>query len=164
MGRKSSVVIKESQEELNKWLLETRYSKMHVRVSVLISFKNKQFKTNELLSEYYDTTVSTVQRWLKIYKESGIAVLCKKETRKKPSKLITPEIHEWLNEVLHDSSAPVKGYKHLQILIEEKFNVQIKYHSLYFYVKKYFRTKLKSPRKSHIKKDPEAQEAFLKTA
>lgn len=163
MGKTSKRVIKESISELEKWYKKTLHTKMNARVKVLIAIKKKEYISLGLLSADLNKDISTIQRWLKTYTDHGIEKLCAMETRIKPSKVITQDIHDWLDEILNDSSAPAKGYKHLQILISEKFNKQVHYHALYYYVRKYFKTKLKSPRKTHMKKDHEAIEAFLKT-
>lgn len=163
MGKRTELQIKESQDELNNWISKTRHTKMQKRVKALISLKADEFDRLEDLAKHIETNVSSLRRWLNTYRETGIAGLCKMETRNKPSKVITKEIHSWLEEILTDSSAPAKGYKHLQIMIAQKFNKEIHYHALYFYLRKYFKTKLKTPRKSHGSKDQQAVDAFLKT-
>lgn len=163
MGKASNITVKENIEELEKWLKKTKYSKFENRVKVLLYLKKEEFSSQQAIANHIGIDISTVQRWLRKYRVSGIKELCKLETRNKPSKFITPEILNWLNSILTDSSAPAKGYKHLQVMIAEKFDIEIKYQTLYYYVRKYFKTKLKTPRKSHINKDEQAVNAFLKT-
>ena len=59
---------------------------------------------------------------------------------------------------------PLLGYQDAQRWVLENFATDINYHTLRDYMKKHFNTKLKVPRKSHIKKDEQAEENFLKTA
>jgi hypothetical protein len=54
------------------------------------------------------------------------------------------------------------GYWEAQQWVEDTFNVLIK-HWLIKYLITHFKTKLKSPGKSHYKKEEQAIEAFFKT-
>jgi transposase len=45
----------------------------------------------------------------------------------------------------------------------EQYGVEVNYHRIREYLIKHFKTKVKRPRKSHIQKDPQAEEAFFKT-
>ena len=83
--------------------------------------------------------------------------------KNKQSKIITPEIHKGLEQRVNDPNNPFLGYWDAQEWVNEKYNVQVKYQRIREYLKQHFKTKLKSPRKSHYKKDVEAEEAFLKT-
>ena len=130
----------------------------------MICLKENRFKTKKELAEHLSIDVSTLNRWLKLYRESGIKQMCQATRRNKPSKLISSEIHKWLEQLLYNESNHVGGYKHLQKLIAEKFGKTIPYYGLYFYIRKKFKAKFKTPRKSHGKKDQQAVDAFLKTA
>jgi len=163
MGKKSNLVVTHSDEELQKWHRKTRNTKYQKRVQAIIYLKDGGYGTQKEIAKLVGAGLSTLERWIGMYKQDGLAALCEVETRNKPSKLITPDIFTWLEQVLYDNSAPVKGYKHLQMMIKEKFNKDIPYFALYYYVRQHFRTKLKSPRKSHYKKDEQAVDAFLKT-
>jgi transposase len=55
------------------------------------------------------------------------------------------------------------GLSNAQDWVKKEFGVEIKYQRIREYLIQHFRTKTKSPRKSHIKKDKQAEEAFLKT-
>ncbi len=164
MGKKSRIIIRQGDKELSKWLNKTRHTKFQKRVRMLISLKKSETITQQEIADDIGADISTVQRWLKIYREFGIEKLCKSETRNKPSKLITDDILNWLGSILTNSSALAKGYKHIQVMIAEKFNKEIHYHALYYYLRKHFKTKLKTPRKSNGSKDQQAVDAFLKTA
>jgi transposase len=98
------------------------------------------------------------------YREQGIAFLLADEPKVRPSKIITPEIHDALKAKVNSSDSPFLGYWEAQQWVEDTFNVKIKYHWLRKYLITHFKTKLKSPRKSHYKKDEQAIEAFFKTA
>lgn len=81
----------------------------------------------------------------------------------KNQKIITNEIHQVLAERVNDPHNPFLGYWDAQIGANKKYGVDIKHQQIREYLKQLFKTKLKSPRKSHYKNDAEAEKAFLKT-
>ncbi|MCL5126869.1 hypothetical protein [Algibacter sp. L4_22] len=82
---------------------------------------------------------------------------------KKKSKIITKEIHDGLSKRLNSNAHGFLGYWDAQQWVLSQYNVDVKYHLLRQYLIKHFKTKLKSPRKSHYKKDDQAVNTFLKT-
>jgi len=83
--------------------------------------------------------------------------------KNKRSKIITTEIHQGLEQRAKDPQNPFRGYWDAQNWVKREYGVEIKYQRIREYLIKHFKTKTKSPRKSHIKKDKQAEEAFLKT-
>lgn len=65
---------------------------------------------------------------------------------------------------VNSSTDPFLGYWDAQHWVNHTYGIEVKYHLLRHYLIQHFKTKLKSPRKSHYKKDVAAQEAFLKTS
>lgn len=164
MGKTSTTQIKESLEELQKIKRAQKRLKLEKRVACLILLKSKRFSTQKEIATCLGVSLKSIDRWLRTYRQGGIKALTAPMTRKKPSKIITPELHTALEEKLHDASDPLLGYWHATQWVFEKFGISINYHWLRKYMKEHFGTKLKTPRKSHIKKDPQAKEAFFKTA
>ncbi len=82
----------------------------------------------------------------------------------KSLKLLPLEIHQGLSEKLKDAKHSLRGYWDAQQWVLSHYGVEVKYHWLRAYMIKHFKTKLKSPRQSHYKKDDQAVKAFLKTA
>ncbi len=77
-------------------------------------------------------------------------------------KTILPSIHKALEDKLSDSAHPLLGYWEAVIWIKENYDVDINYHTVRDYLIKHFGSKLKAPRKSHYRKDPEAVKSFKK--
>lgn len=115
------------------------------------------------MADYLGVCRQTLVGWLTKYRKSGISGIVIKPTRNKKSKIITPEIHQGLKDKLENSNNPLRGYWDVVDWVFQEYGVTIKYHWLRQYLIKHFKTKLKSPRKSHYKKDKEAVNAFLKT-
>lgn len=98
------------------------------------------------------------------YNAHGIEDLVKIKPKRKGSKIITAEIHKGLEQRVNDPKNPFRGYWDAQHWVNEQYNVRVSYHLIREYLIKHFKTKVKRPRKSHIQKDPQAEEAFFKTA
>lgn len=79
-------------------------------------------------------------------------------------RIITPEIHSGLSQRVHDSHNPFLGYWDAQNWVKQEYDLDIKYQRMREYLIQHFSIKLKTPRKSHYKKDEQAEKAFLKTS
>jgi len=163
MAKPQNFTIEESLGELKKLRKSQKNFKLEKRVLWLVYLKENKFKTRKELCEYLDIDPRTQQRWSKQYREKGIEMLLNHLPNKRTSKMITPEIHQAIGERLNSSENGFLGYWEAQEWVNEKFDIHIRYHWLRKYLITHFKTKLKSPRKSHYKKDVEAEKAFLKT-
>ena len=163
MGRRTTTEIKESLEALKSLQGKQPNLILEKKVEALRLTKLKKFKTQEELSSHLLIKRRTLSRWLKTYREEGISILLKKTERPRPSKLISQELHKAIEAKLADAENPLLGYTDAVRWVKTEHGVSIKYAWLRKYMIKHFKTKLKVPRKSHVKKDPKAAEAFLKT-
>lgn len=163
MAKPQNITIKESFDELKELRKNQKNFKFEKRILWLIYLKENKFKTRKELCEYLDIDPRTQQRWSKQYRDEGIECLLTDLPKKRKSRTITPEIHEALEKRLNSSENGFLGYWEAQEWVNENFDINIQYHWLRKYLITHFRTKLKSPRKSHYKKDDEAEKAFLKT-
>jgi len=162
MGRISTLEVKESILELKKLQKQQKTVKAEKRVLCLLFLKTNKFTTQTLLAESLAISRQSLVRWLSLYRKAGIQGILLEPSRNKPSKIITPEIHQGLSEKVQEATSPLLGYLDAQRWVEEKYGVKVKYHWLRVYMIKHFKTKLKVPRKSHIKKDEKAITTFLK--
>ena len=155
--------IHESLSELRKIRNKQPHLYLQKRIDCLIFIKTSKFTTRQDLANYLGVHKRTQERWLNKYKESGLKLLLSDEPKSRTSKTITPEIHQALEARVYSSERPFLGYWEAQQWVEETFGISIKYHWLRKYMVTHFKTKLKSPRKSHYQKDEQAIEAFFKT-
>jgi len=162
MGRISTLEVKESILELKKLQKQQKTVKAEKRILCLLFLKTNKFTTQTLLAESLAISRQSLVRWLSLYRKAGIQGILLEPSRNKPSKIITPEIHQGLSEKVQEATSPLLGYLDAQRWVEEKYGVKVKYHWLRVYMIKHFKTKLKVPRKSHIKKDEKAITTFLK--
>ncbi len=150
--------------ELRKLRIKQKSLSKQKRVDCLLCIKTSKFKTRQELANYLSVHIRTQERWLVKYRLHGLDYLLADSSKVRKSKIITQEIHEGLAIKVNSSNAPFLGYWDAQQWVNNQYNVEIKYHWLRQYLIKHFNTKLKSPRKSHYKKDQQAVDAFLKTS
>ena len=104
-----------------------------------------------------------MELWLKAYKEEGVnAMLIGSKPRKAKKRKISKEVHAGLSAKLNDSFEGFESYVYAVEWVKENYGVSYPYSTLRDYMIDVFGTKIKQPRKSHIKKDLEAQADFLK--
>jgi len=154
---------KESISELKILFKKQPSLQRQKRVNCLLFIKVSKFKTRQFLADYLGVHIRTQERWIATYRKDGMnAMLCDKPQHK-GSKIITQQIHQGLSDKVKDAKNPLLGYWDAQNWVKEEFDTAVKYHWLRAYMIKHFKTKLKSPRKSHINKDEGAEESFFKT-
>lgn len=163
MGTTSKLLVLESDQELIKLRKQQTDLKSEKRIECLRLLKSKRFSTQQETADYLGISRQTIVRWITGYNQGGIEGLLPKKTKNKKSKIITPEIHQGLANRVNSSDAPFLGYWDATEWVNAEYGVTIKYHWLRKYLIRHFKTKLKSPRKSHYKKDDQAIDAFLKT-
>lgn len=163
MGKTAYIDIKESISELKTLLGHKTSLKKEKRLKSLLLIKSGKFKTRQQVADCLFVHIRTLERWLNNYKEGGIEQMIADKPKNKGSKIITSEMHNALSNRVNDPENPFLGYWDAQDWIKEEFGVDVKYQRIREYLIQHFKTKLKTPRKSHYKKDDEAEKAFLKT-
>jgi len=163
MGKKAIIIVKESKAELKSLGKKQTSLAMERRVMWLLQFKSQNNSKREETASKVNISLRTQERWIKVYMNKGIGEFLTSNKDNHKSNIITDEIHLALKERMNSSESPLLGYWDAVEWIKDEFDVEIKYHWLRKYLISHFKTKLKSPRKSHYKKDEQAIEAFLKT-
>lgn len=163
MTRESKFKVKEDLAELHQLLKKQTSLTGEKRIKCLIYTKECRFPTRSELANYLGVHKRTIERWLKKYSENGTTFLVKNQPKIKGSRYITKDIHDGLENRVINNNNPFLGYWDAQDWFKREYGVDINYHTLRHYLIKHFETKPKVPRKSHVKKDEQAMEAFLKT-
>lgn len=164
MAKKSKIEVKESVEKLTSLYKKEQNHRIKSRIKLLICFKEERFKNQEALSDYIGLDYSTVKRLLKQYNDEGLDSFLKIKSGGNRPSVISEEAHAKLQEKLNDSINPFKGYWEVLEWLEITYNKKFTYNTVRTYLKRHFKTKIKTPRKSHYKKNEQAIEAFFKTA
>ena len=163
MGKKAYLDITESQSELKKLLAKQKTLQGKKRIKCLIVIKLEKYETRQEVSDFIGVHIRTLERWLNNYKSGGVLEMLYDKPKNKQSKIVTPAIHKGLEQRVTDPHNPFLGYWDAQNWVKQEYGVDIKYQRIREYLIQHFKTKLKTPRKSHYKKDVEAEKAFLKT-
>lgn len=164
MGKRAEIVIKESLSTLKILKRKQRSIRKEKRVYALICLKEATFGTRKQLANHLGVHVRSIEKWVAQYDENGIDDLVRTKPKRKGSKIITSQIHEGLEGRVKDSHNPFLGYWDAQQWVKEQYGVEVNYHRIREYLIKHFKTKVKRPRKGHVQKEPQAEEAFFKTA
>ena len=163
MGKKAKLIIKESFSDLKKNLSREKNMKAKLRIQSLVFIKEEKFKTRQHLADYLCIHVRTLEKWLVLYRLGGIKRMTSFERTSSTAKNMTASMHQALKEKLENNTACFAGYKEALFWLNETYQTAFKYSWLRKYLIKHFGTKLKVPRKSHIKKDEKAVGTFLKS-
>ncbi|NPD47645.1 hypothetical protein HNS38_17255 [Lentimicrobium sp. L6] len=98
-----------------------------------------------------------------VYKEFGIEKMLVISNGGKRREVVPSHIQKDLEAKLNNSTDPLLNYKGAVEWVKNEFNIELKYNIFRMYLIRNFRSKLKSPRKSHYKKNDQATKAFKKT-
>jgi transposase len=163
MGRLSKIIIIEELEDLKLVHKSENNPQLQRKLKCLIYTKEKKYSTQEILANNIGVDYATVKRWLKQYSEETLESYLSVKRGGNRKSVVSKELHDALSNKLNSSLDPLKGYWDVQMWIKKEFDLDLKYHTIRSYLIRHFKTKLKSPRKSHYKKDEQAIEAFFKT-
>lgn len=164
MGRNRSFTIKESLSELEGKKSKITGYKTSLKLKALLLIKSEKYKTLQEVADILEIHYATLQRWLVVYKQEGLDKYLSSLTRNKPSKILPAEIQEELSRKLGSKDSPFSGYVEVQEWLEAEHGIKIQYQWLWKFMTTKLNSKLKVPRKVNIKKDPQAEDSFFKTA
>jgi transposase len=162
MARVLQIEVKESIQEL-RLSLKGSSSRIRPRIQMLLEIKKSITPlTKNELAEKVGVNHNSITSWRKIYRAGGLALLSKHNQGGKRKVVIDTRTHKAIAKRITSATEGFRSYKELQEWVDKKYIPGIKYITILKYVQDKFGAKLKSSRKSHIKKDIEAIEAFKK--
>lgn len=165
MSSPTTFRIKESESEIKK-LIKSSNSMIGKRLHALLVFKRNEKSgiSKRQVADEVGVNHNSIQTWRTIYIEGGIkALMAHSNIGYKPSK-INKEQEKALKVKLGDESNGIVGFNELLDWFDKKFKTEINYKTFHGFVVRKFKAKIKVARKSHVKKDPAAIEAFKKTS
>ena len=163
MPQQAEINIKEGLEYLKSLRKKETNHRLKTRIQSLILTKERKFKRRVDLANHLGIGIASLDRWTKVYKESGLDAMLIISNGGVRRNSVPEEVHKGLEEKVYDSENPFLGYWDIKEWVKEKYNLDLKYNTLRTYMIRNFKTKLKAPRKSHYKKDEQAIQAFKKT-
>lgn len=163
MAKALLITVKETLKELKS---ELKKSAPHhsPKIKMLIEIrKSEALLSKNDLADLVGVNHNSIQTWRTKYIKGGLIELLKDGRGGYKPSVFIPSIHKKIEQELRKVNASFSSYKQLQAWVDKRLVKGINYNTLRHYVKRNFGAKLKVPRKSHIKKDKEAGEAFKKT-
>ncbi len=157
--------IKETESEIKK-LIKRSKPMISRRLQVLLAFKHNESTgiSKRLVSQQIGVNQNSVQTWRRLYIEGGITLLMSHaKTGYKPS-IINYNQEQALKEQLENPYNGIVGFIELLDWFNKTFETSINYKTFHGFVVRKFNAKIKVARKSHVKKDKLAVEAFKKTS
>lgn len=108
-------------------------------------------------------TEKTIRTWLNAYRRDGLSGLLEVKSGGNNTRTLSDKVLLLISEKLNDSNTTITSYVELKAIIEEESGETIAYGVLYTHYIRKHKSKLKVSRKSHHKKDPNAEAFFKKT-
>jgi len=164
MGKVFEIAIKESLSTLKSLHKKEKSQKKKLRLLSLILTKEEKYDRRVDLAKFLGVNIDTLNKWTEKYKKLGLEEMLSVKSGGNRRESVPKSIHKEIEAKLNNSTAPLQGYNDAVLWIEQEFGYQIKYHTVRAFMIRNFGTKLKTPRKSHYKKDEVAFDTFKKTS
>lgn len=161
MAGVTKIEIKESVEELRALLRQQKTASGKERIQALYLLKTQQVKTVQHLAMMLGRGRITLQRWLRLYRESGcIGLLEQKKSSGRPP-IIKSSAREQLKIELVEPQG-FKSYEEIRTWLKAVEGIEASYKVVHDTVRYQMKAKLKVPRPVAIKHQLEAEEEFKK--
>jgi len=161
MPKKINISIKEDINYLNKSYSKARSRLAQDRIKTLLLVSEKKYHFQSDIAKKLGRNEKTVRDWLKLYATEGFSSLIKVKSGGNNRRTLSDDVINLIGQKVTDPTTTITSYVELQLLLEVQTNQKVAYGALYSHCRRKFKTKLKVARKSHYKKDPNA-EAFFK--
>ncbi|MBG6062326.1 transposase [Flavobacterium sp. CG_9.1] len=161
MPKKISITIEENIDFLEKSYSKAQGSLKQDRIKTLIYIKTKQYFFQSEIAKKLGRTEKTIRDWIQSYSRDGFSGLTTVRSGGNNTKTISDAMILLIEKKVTNSSTTITSYVELKLLLEEELKEEIDYGALYSHCRRKFKSKLKVARKSHYKKDENA-EAFFK--
>lgn len=165
MSNAKPIHIKESVKELLQ-LRKNSTDTINKRMLMLITIKREKNRpiSKRDLAKLIGVDPNSITTWKKVYEQQGISGLISDgRIGFKPS-VVSAQEHKMIEKKLKDPQNGIRGYTELLDWVKTELSKDMKYITLLKYSKRHFGSKIKVARKSHVKKDEQAVDAFKKTS
>ena len=165
MAAPKTFPIKESEKEI-RGLMRKSIPMVAKRLQVLLIFKRheKEGISKRQVAEQTGVNHNSIQSWRSDYIRGGIKLLMAHEKRGYKPSVITVQQEQVLKEQLHKPDNGVAGFVELLTWFNKRFNTDVNYKTFHGFVVRKFNAKIKTARKTHIRKDQTQVEAFKKNS
>jgi len=151
--------ILESAEELLDMIKKEKKGRFRDRLRLLWLLKTGEAETVTRAAELCGISRLTAAEWFRRYEIGGITELLCLKTVPGRNRAVSAEVAEDLKKRLSDPEG-FGSYVEIQIWLMENYNLDIPYKTVHKTVRYYLKSKLKTPRPSHIKKNEDEVRGF----
>lgn len=162
MPRLLEITITEGVEELEARLRRETQASSQERLQMLYWLKQGLVSSRQELTKLLNRSEATITRWLKHYRQGGLATLLEVGRAPGRARSVPPEVMTQLKQRLEKPEGFV-SYRAIWQWLNQECGVAIAYKTVYKLVRYELQAKLKVPRPRHHKQAPEAIEQFKKT-
>jgi transposase len=162
MPKKIAIEIHESLEFLKREYSKSRSILKKDRIKTLLYLKEGKYNFQSDIGKKLGRTEKTIRGWVQQYLNGGFSNLVKIESGGNNTRTISLLAQKFIADKVNDANSTVTSYVELNSLIEQELKEKLAYGALYSHCKRKHKSKLKIARKSHYKKDAEAEELFKK--
>lgn len=161
MPKKITVTVFEELPFLERMLSKTTSSLKRARLQALLFVKKNKYSYQSDIAKKLGRTEKTIRLWLQEYEKEGLSALLEVKSGGNNTRTLSERVLSSIEEKITDPKTTITSYVELKATLENEFGEKIKYGALYSHCRRKYKSKLKVARKSHHKKDPDA-EAFFK--
>jgi len=161
MPKKIAIHIIESVDFLEKLHAKTQEPLKKDRLKALLYLKTERYHFQSAIAEKLGRTEKTVRAWLQDYSQNGLPGLLQVKSGGDNTRTICARMSALIEKKVTDPKTTITSYVELKLVLEDELKQDIRYGALYSHCRRKFKSKLKVARKSHHKKDENA-EAFFK--
>lgn len=163
MPKKIDISIKESVDYLVKSYSKSTSRLQQDRIKTLLFVAEKKYHFQSDIAKKLGRNEKTIRQWLNQYATEGFSGLMSVKSGGNNTRTLSDKVIDLIEQKVTDANSTITSYVELQFLLEEQTNEKVAYGALYSHCRRKFKSKLKVARKSHYKKDSNA-EAFFKNA
>lgn len=163
MARPFQVEVTESQMQLEKAVKQAATGSQKERLQMLYWLKTGQVNSRLGLAQRLGRDQATITRWLKKYKERGLAGLLEVKPAPGQTAIVRGEALERLKQRLQEPIG-FSSYGQVQQWLAIQLGLEVKYKTVYQLVRYRLKSKLKVPRPQSLKQHPNSRSEFKKTS
>ena len=161
MPKKIALSVLEDIDFLEKSFSKAQGSLKKDRIKTLIYVKTGQYFFQSDIAKKLGRTEKTIRHWLNDYIKNGFSGFLEVKSGGNNTRTISDEMILSIDKKITDVKTTITSYVELKLILEQELSQEIQYGALYSYCRRKYKSKLKVARKSHYKKDENA-EAFFK--
>lgn len=162
MPKKIELFITEDLEQLERLYRSSTSPLRKDRLKTLYYIKRGDYQYRNVIATKLGRRPTTVGLWIKQYQEHGLTGLLKIDSGGNNTRHLSDKVIQFVSDKLTDPATTITSYIELRSLIEEELCERVNYGALYAHCRRKHKAKLKVSRKSHYKKNDEAEEVFKK--